>query len=235
MSNRRRTTGFSLLELTLAMTIAAMLAVTLYTAMAAAVKARRSINNAIEPTRAVNIAGEMLTEDFKNVPQLHLGGLADSFEGVHQTGLPGGDNDTVQFYTIGSDATGSANDDTSPLLEGIRRVELAVKTDVNPPVLVRRVTRNLLAPTLPLPEEEILCTGVRPSLCDTSTEASGRPTGIRLSSATSCRSPSRSCSISTTRMLNPAARQVRRPPSATPKRSSRCPAASSQRREVGDE
>jgi prepilin-type N-terminal cleavage/methylation domain-containing protein len=161
MSNRRRRTGFSLLELTLAMSIAAMLAVTLYTAMAAAVKARRSINNAIEPTRAVNIAGEMITEDFKNVPQLHAGGLADSFEAVHQTGLPGGDNDTVQFYTIGSDATGSATDDTSPLLEGIRRVELAVKTDVNPPVLVRRVTRNLLAPTLPVPEEEILCTGVR--------------------------------------------------------------------------
>src|SRR3954466_5047039 len=102
LRKRRRSGGFSLLELTLAMSISALLALSLYTAMSAAIKARRSANNAIEPTRAVTITADLLTQDFANVPPLRTGGLADSFVGLHQTGLPGGDNDTVMFYTIGS-------------------------------------------------------------------------------------------------------------------------------------
>jgi hypothetical protein len=53
----------------------------------------------------------------------------------------------------------AAEDD--PLAEGIRKVEYALRTDVTPPVLVRRVTRDLLSPVETQPEEEILARDVR--------------------------------------------------------------------------
>jgi hypothetical protein len=40
-------------------------------------------------------------------------------------------------------------------------VVIALRTDVQPPSLVRSVTRNLLAPTLPLPEDEVLVRNVK--------------------------------------------------------------------------
>ena len=157
MTPRPRNNGFSLLELVLAMSMAAMLALTLYTAMNVTIRAQRSAARAVEPTRAAVVACDLLRQDFESIPP-PTGILAGQFVGVHQPGASGGDADAVQFCTIGADA-GAADDD--PLSEGIRRVELLVRTDVSPPALVRRVTRNLLASTEPLVEEEILCRNVR--------------------------------------------------------------------------
>jgi hypothetical protein len=48
-----------------------------------------------------------------------------------------------------------------PWSEGPRHVVLYLNTQTRPPSLVRSVTRNLLAPTVPPPDEEILCRNVR--------------------------------------------------------------------------
>src|SRR5438105_15902932 len=68
-----------------------------------------------------------------------------------------GDNDTMQFCTIASDEPA----EDTPMSEGVRKVELLIRTDMTPPTLVRRVTRNLLASTDPPVEEEIICRDVR--------------------------------------------------------------------------
>src|SRR5688572_17850530 len=157
LHRRLRTGGFSLLELVLAMSMAAMLALTLYTAMNITIRAGRSAAQAVEPTRAAVIACNLVRQDLESVPP-PTGILAGEFIGIRQPGDNGGDADTLQFRSIGADA-GAADD--AVLSEGIRRVELLVRNDVSPPALVRRVTRNLLASTEPLVEEELLCRNVR--------------------------------------------------------------------------
>jgi prepilin-type N-terminal cleavage/methylation domain-containing protein len=156
---RSRGRGFSLLELILAMTMAAMLALSLYTAMSVTIRARRSAALAVEPTRAAVIAADLLRRDLESVLP-PTGVLAGPFIGVHLAGTSGGDSDTAQFCTIGADPR-PIDAISPPLSEGIRRVELLVIEDASPPLLVRRVTRNLLASTEPQVEDEIICRGVR--------------------------------------------------------------------------
>ncbi|HYO09331.1 MAG TPA: GspJ family type II secretion system protein [Tepidisphaeraceae bacterium] len=154
---RRRDGGFTLLELILAMGMIAMLSLSLYTAMRIAIQARRTAHAAVEPTRSAAIASDILRLDIENA-QPPTGLLKGPFMATHQSGPNGGDADTVQFYTLGRDEQ-AADDD--PLAEGIRRVELAIRTDVNPPALVRRVTRDLISTTEQQPEEEVLVRDVR--------------------------------------------------------------------------
>lgn len=151
--------GFSLLELLLAMAMAAMLALSLYTAMNVALRARTSANAAIEPTRTGMIAIDLVQRDFESVPP-PTGTLGGPFYGAHQpSGL--GDNDQIEFCTIGADPIEGDPADAPPLSDGIRRIELYVRDDGASPVLVRRVTRNLMPASEPLAEEEILCRNVR--------------------------------------------------------------------------
>jgi type II secretion system protein J len=155
VSSRSPRSAFTLIELVLAMAMAALLALALYGAMSAAIRARRSADAAVEPTRAVSIAADMIHQDLESVPP-PTGILAGPFQGTHSTG-PRGDNDDLTFYSLGTDA----QDADSPLAEGIRKIELAVNTDVNPPALVRRVTRNLLASSDPIINEEVICRDVQ--------------------------------------------------------------------------
>jgi type II secretion system protein J len=150
--------GFSLLELVLAMGVTAMLALALYTAMHVALRARKSAQAAVEPTRAGAVAADIIGRDLDNVPP-PTGILAGPFVGTHATAptAGGGDGDDLQFYTLGKDEPA----DDTPLDEGVRKVELTISTDYDPPALVRRVTRNLLASTEPLVNEEVLCRNVR--------------------------------------------------------------------------
>jgi len=168
-TNARRA-GFTLLELLLAMTAAALLALSLYASMSIAIRAQRTAQRTVQSTRAGAIASDLIRTDLSSLPPPSANSvLAGPFVGTHQPG-GGGDNDDLVFYTLGIDrhieATVSNsinNNDTNPepLAEGIREVELVVRTDVSPPVLVRRIQRNLLAQTQPPPEEEILCRDVR--------------------------------------------------------------------------
>ncbi|HEX8520739.1 MAG TPA: type II secretion system protein GspJ [Tepidisphaeraceae bacterium] len=152
--NKRRA-GFSLLELTLAMTIAAMLALTMYAAMSFALRARKNTNASVDRMRSANVAMEVLTQDFQNILP-PTGILSGAFIGTKASG-PNGDADTIEYYCIGRDP----ELDDQPMGEGVRRVDLLVRTDANPPMLVRQVQRNLLPTVAGDPDEEVLCRNVR--------------------------------------------------------------------------
>jgi len=152
----RRRHGFTLLELTLSMLIAAMLSLTLYSAMSTAFKARKTAMTSVQTTRAGTIASDLIRVDLESVPP-PTGVLAGPFIGTH-TAAGTGDTDYLQFYSIASGALSTEGD---PLNEGVRQVEYYVDSTAQPPVLVRRVVRNLLALTEPQPEVEVLCRNVR--------------------------------------------------------------------------
>jgi prepilin-type N-terminal cleavage/methylation domain-containing protein len=176
MMQSRRRAGFTLMEVVLAMLLVSLLAYSLYSAMHIAIVARRSAVSAVEPVRAVVIAADLMRQDLESVMP-PVGIYAGQFLGTHVTGQ-GGDNDSLQFFSMGEDVaavqrqkelvaqamqqpTGQSLQQDDPLAEGFRKVELAVRSDVNPPVLVRRVQRNLEPSGDPKVEEEIICRDVR--------------------------------------------------------------------------
>lgn len=151
----RRSSAFTLLELLLAMSMTAMLALSLYLSMNAAWRSQRLAESTTEPVRAAAIAAEIVKQDLESaLPPTGL--LAGPFIGTRQ-GEVGSEADVLEFHCIGSDGPWESRQ----IAEGVRRVELSLRTDVDPPQLVRRVTRNLLAPVLEAPEEEVLCRNVR--------------------------------------------------------------------------
>lgn len=147
---KQKTSGFTLIELMLAMSIAALLSLSLYASMAVAFRANRSAEAAVRPARIASVAMELVSRDLESVmpPSDNLSG--------HLYGSP----DSIEYHTLGEDV--SPREQTSPMQEGFRRVELFVKSDVDPPTLVRRVQRNLLATvqTNDPNDEETLCRGV---------------------------------------------------------------------------
>jgi hypothetical protein len=82
--------------------------------------------------------------------------MAGPFQGSHQAG-GGGDNDDLVFSTLSRDELA----DAGPLSEGICTVEFYIKSDPSGAVLVRRITRNVLAPTQTPGTDELLCRNVR--------------------------------------------------------------------------
>jgi type II secretion system protein J len=160
-SSQARTGGFTLIELVLAMAMVSMLAASLYAGLHIAYRAKRTAERAVAPVRSAAIAADLVSRDLECALPPN-GVLAGPFTGSASAGgsIPGGgEADVLDFYSVGEDCPPSQQ--TQPMQEGIRHVELAVRTDVDPPVLVRRIDRNLLASAQQQPEEEILCRGVR--------------------------------------------------------------------------
>jgi type II secretion system protein J len=157
ISARRK--GFTLLELLLAMSLMLLLSLSLYRTMSVATNARRTSERAVLPVRSASAVAELMSQDLSSVLP-PTGILAGPFAGQHQTGSTmGASADILDFFCVGEDLPPAQQ--TQPLAEGIRHVELAMRTDVNPPQLVRRVTRNLLTTSQPDVEEEILARNVR--------------------------------------------------------------------------
>lgn len=170
--NRRVRSGFTLLELILAMTMVAVLTVTLYSAMSTAYKAKTAGERAIQPLRAVSIAADMIGRDLESVmmPDPQIVNLTNAaatpvnmtsgpFYGTKQSS-GNGSADWIEFYCVGGDGTGS----DLPLTEGIRKVSIGLNTDGAEPVLVRRIVRNAMLSTSMTesePEEEVICPKVR--------------------------------------------------------------------------
>jgi hypothetical protein len=145
----------------------------LFTALKITLKSRESAIAAVAPAKTAIAAAELVRQDLEAVlpPDLvENGKLSGEFEGSSDGG-----SSTLDFYCIGNDAgwavaqpvatlpgqPAPVADTDIPWSEGSRHVVLALKTDVNPPMLVRAVTRNLLAPTTPDPDVEILCRNVK--------------------------------------------------------------------------
>jgi hypothetical protein len=81
--------------------------------------------------------------------------LAGEFTGT-DNGSGDSSQDSMEFYTIGSDGTPDVLHS-----EGMRDVQIGISTDSGQPNLVRQVTRNLLAPTPEDPDQEVLCPNVK--------------------------------------------------------------------------
>src|SRR5262245_42918761 len=131
--SHRALAGFTLLEIVLAMFIASLLLATLYSAMYVATRSKRVATLAVEPARSASIAAEMMTQDLQGVLPPN-GNFRGAFKGTHQP-AGAGSADMMEFYCIGQDETQGPN---SPFAEGIRKVDLILRTDVQPPVLVRQ-------------------------------------------------------------------------------------------------
>jgi prepilin-type N-terminal cleavage/methylation domain-containing protein len=144
-----RRAGFSLLELILAMSVVVALSAALYASMSVAIRAKRSAEAAVMPVRSAAVAAEVVAQDLESVLP-PTGVLAGAFVGAA---------DTLDFYCVGEDAAPAAGR-TDPLAEGIRHVQLALRTDTTPATLVRRVDRNVLTTVQQDPVEEVLCRNV---------------------------------------------------------------------------
>lgn len=149
MSPRRSAAGFTLLEVVLATTVAAMMAMALYASMSVAMKARRSAAETVDPAREATIVMDRIARMVAAVPP-PTGILAGPFLGA-PGGIAQGSRDTLTFFTFEDRAHAGA---------GLVRIDLFVRDDAASPSLVAQVQRKLLATTTPTVEEEPLCRDV---------------------------------------------------------------------------
>ncbi|MBV8782115.1 MAG: prepilin-type N-terminal cleavage/methylation domain-containing protein, partial [Phycisphaerae bacterium] len=156
----RRSRGFTLLELLVAMAMVAVLAGSLYASLQIAFRAKKSAEDSVVESRTVDLAMEFLRNDIQNAMPPN-GVLAGNFVGDQ------GDISTnLNFYsTVESPQHVDGNGD-------IKLVELTLDTpDSNggssgPDVcLVQKITRNLLSSTQMNPDEEVICRGVTGFTC----------------------------------------------------------------------
>jgi prepilin-type N-terminal cleavage/methylation domain-containing protein len=161
--------GFTLIELIVAMGMVAILSVSLYASLRIAFRARESAEKTIEPSRTAELAMEFILTDLQNAMTPNPGAadpntisnvlptaVTGSFVGTDGKDGRGHDADDLIFFSTADspqhvDGTGD-----------IKQIELAVvqAQGSGDYVLVRRVTPNLLAPTTPNPDEEVICRGV---------------------------------------------------------------------------
>ncbi len=156
----RNRPAFTLLEVILAIAMTATLVVSLYASLSIAFRARETIQRQSAGPQLATIAMNAIQRDIESA--LAPGGsLATNFIGI-DSGTTITQADTIEFFTIGSDVTGIYIEEQThdPLAEGVRWVQLSLRTDLDPPALVRKVERNLLTSTIVEPTEEILLSGV---------------------------------------------------------------------------
>ena len=148
--------GFTLLELLVATGMTAVLAGSLYATLHTAFKARRGANDAVGQMRRAELAVELIRTDIESAV-LPRGMLAGQFLGEDETDRTGRPMDSLVLHcTAGGGAPTEGTGD-------VRMVELSCEPaeDGMSMVLVRRVSRYLLATTVEEAEPEIICRGVR--------------------------------------------------------------------------
>lgn len=165
-SGRRRTAGFTLLELLIATVVAAFVLIVINSIYFTALRLNNSTQDQVDRELVRHRAVELVRRDVAGlmVPQMNPTAPAGTFSGQFQdtpTDSPTQDfNDTrvsPDFYT-----TTGAIDGWSPFSEvQVVSYFLAAATDgSNAKNLVRAVTRNLLPVSTPTTDEQTLLTGV---------------------------------------------------------------------------
>ena len=124
--------------------------------------AKRTAEGAIEPVRAGSLAMDLICRDLAATPPLPsseaiVTKLGGPFEGTHQA-AGGGDNDDLLFHALVREESAAEDD---PLADGMHIIEYLIRQDQDGPVLVRRVTRDILAPTDQTYVDEVLCRNVK--------------------------------------------------------------------------
>ena len=143
-----------MLELLVALALMALVAGSLYGSLYVGFKAHHSATTAVEPARIAALALELLKQDL-DAALPPTGVLAGAFTGTAGSGA--GDSSSLSFFSC---ANFPGPEETA---SDIRQVELSVETpaDETQPVLMRRVTTNLLAANAPAVREQVLCRRVR--------------------------------------------------------------------------
>lgn len=156
MARMARRHGFTLLEMLVAVTLMSMLAASLYASLHTAFRGRRSVEAALEPSRRAAAALWLLGADIAAATP-PTGLLAGAFQGEDDADRAGYAADVLTFYALVADQLAGAP--PSP----VRKIEIGLATDedTGETLLVRRTTRNLLAPEEPEPVGEILCRRAR--------------------------------------------------------------------------
>ncbi len=162
--HKRQHRGFTLLELVLASAIIATIAVALYGSLGVAFRGRAAAQRQVDAMREAHLTMQIITRDFDHilpaapVPEDGvLRTLAGPFYGVQMGSGIGASGAHLEYYILSRDPRLAG----TPLAEGVRRVELLLRTDLGTPVLVRRVEANLLAQTPADPYEEVLASNIR--------------------------------------------------------------------------
>lgn len=169
--------AFTLLELLVALSMAAIIAGSLYSSLRIGFRARTMAEAQVEPIRTAELATGLLRADFESARPADST-LAGPFVGQDTTSDAGLAADTVEFFTLGnpSDPLTAAAAPPGPAAMATgavptpageaRKVSIGLVPypgagGVTEQVLVRRVTTNLLAQVTVEPYEEVLCRGVR--------------------------------------------------------------------------
>tara|TARA_B100001013_G_C24591237_1_gene434891 strand:+ start:529 stop:1224 length:696 start_codon:yes stop_codon:yes gene_type:complete len=150
--NRERNSAFTLLELLVALSLTAVLAGSLYASLFIGFKAYERATESLEPARAVEFAFELLREDLlSTMPPVGI--LAGEFSGTDESLIENQARDQLLFH---SSANEPGDDE---IASDLRKVEFLVEEDSESrqTLLVRRLTSNLLASTIPEPVTETLC------------------------------------------------------------------------------
>lgn len=151
---RRNASGFTLLEMLVAIAMVAIITASLYSALYVGFRAQRSATRAVEPARAATLTLQLMEQDIEGAMS-STGILAGQFLGSDATGLDGADG--LAFYSSANVPTAGESGSDS------RHVEFLVAADVDDqrPALYRRVTSNLLPSNAPMIREQVLCRNVR--------------------------------------------------------------------------
>jgi len=151
---RRLVRGFTLLELLVAIALMTLISGSLYASLYVGFKAYHSGTDAVGPARTAALALELLRQDF-DAALPPTGILAQAFEGTAGAGANG--SASLEFYSAAhSPKEGETACD-------IRKVDLSVETPdgETQPVLMRRITTNLLASGVAVVREQVLCRRVK--------------------------------------------------------------------------
>ena len=151
---RRAVCGFTLLELLVAIALMALIAGSLYGSLYVGFKARNSASSAVGPARTAALALELLRQDF-DAALPPTGILAGAFDGA--AGASANESSWLEFFSC---AHVPKEGETAC---DIRKVDLTVETPdgETQPVLMRRITTNLLASGEPVLREQVLCRRVK--------------------------------------------------------------------------
>jgi type II secretion system protein J len=155
MTNRGSAAAFTLLELLIASTIFVLLAAAIYAVFSSALKLRERAYATIEKELPAAALLGIMRRDLAGMVS-PKGRLAGPMVGTaSRTG--GKTQDTLQFYTT----TGRIDENSDQPWSEIQEVNYCLVPSGSALTLVREVTRNLLAPTQPEPEQQRLLAGVQ--------------------------------------------------------------------------
>lgn len=148
-------TGFTLLELLIAIALMDVIALTLYSSMYISFRAKNNSRSLLEPYQMVTPVFEFIGQDLSNALKPD-GILAGVFVGEDVPWQNRQDADTLSFYNAGYHPS------EGEIASNVIKVEYQLDVDdVRDQVVLKRLTtKNLLAPGTVEPQEEVVCRGL---------------------------------------------------------------------------